>query len=101
MLKREVAVLLAMVLLVAAVAVLITRISNSQGGAETEFVQNAVKNAAITCYAVEGAYPDDLSYLRENYGLAYNENRYLVTYNAFASNQLPEIYVMEKGATLP
>ena len=56
---------------------------------------DAVQNAALTCYAVEGAYPDDVEYLRTHYGLAYDQDRYMVRYSAFASNLLPEIYVTE------
>ena len=89
-------VLIAAVLVL--VVVLIGRISNSQQSAESEIVRQSIKDAAINCYAVEGAYPDDLEYLRENYMLAYNEDRYFVTYNAFSSNHIPDIYVTERGA---
>ena len=91
-------------LLIAAVLVgavfLVNRISSAQETAETEIVRNAVKNAALTCYAVEGAYPDSVDYLREHYHLAYDETRYFVTYEAFASNRIPDIYVTERGAVL-
>ena len=89
-------VLIAAVLVLA--VVLTGRISNSQQSAESEIVRQSIKDAAINCYAVEGAYPDDLEYLRENYMLAYNEDRYFVTYNAFSSNHIPDIYVTERGA---
>ena len=75
--------------------VLANRIDVAHESAETEIVRNAVKNAALTCYAVEGAYPESLQYMRDNYGLAYDESRYLVTYDAFASNLLPDIFVVE------
>ena len=55
-------------------------------------------NAALTCYAVEGAYPDSLDYLRDHYGLAYDQDRYYVSYDAFASNLVPEIHVVEVEA---
>lgn len=64
---------------------------------EEELVHDAVRSALITCYAVEGAYPGDLDYLKEKYGLQYNENEYLVSYDAFASNLLPEVRVIRKG----
>ena len=62
------------------------------------FVRRAVKDAAMTCYAVEGAYPADVEYLRTNYRLAYDEERYFITYEAFASNRIPDIWVTERGA---
>ena len=72
-----------------------------QGEEETRLVRDAVLKATMTCYAVEGAYPDSLDYLKENYKLSYNEDRYFVTYDSFASNRIPDIYVTERGAGLP
>ncbi len=72
-----------------------------QGKEETRLVRDAVLKATMTCYAVEGAYPDSLDYLKENYKLSYNEDRYFVTYDSFASNRIPDIYVTERGAGLP
>lgn len=76
-------------------------ISGTQSEGETGMVRQAVKNAALTCYAVEGAYPPTLDYLRENYGLAYDEDRYIVAYDGFASNLMPDIRVLERGVTEP
>lgn len=67
------------------------------GRVQTEMVRNAVRNAVLTCYAVEGVYPPDIGHLVENYGLAYDDDRYLITYDAFASNVLPEIRVEVRG----
>ena len=74
-------------------------IGSASSEAQTELVRNAVARAAVTCYAVEGAYPSTLDYLKRNYGLIYDEESYFVYYNSFASNILPEIRVMEKGAS--
>ena len=96
--KREIAIVLLMILVLCGVWLLVTRVGSSSGAAQTEFVTEAVHNAALTCYAVEGAYPDDLEYLRENYGLAYDQSRYMVSYDAFAANQVPTIFVTEVEA---
>ena len=74
-------------------------VSSVSSAAQTELVQNAVRRAAVTCYAVEGAYPSTLDYLKRNYGLIYDEENYFVYYNSFASNILPEIRVTVKGAS--
>ena len=66
---------------------------------ELEIVRDAVKNAALTCYAVEGMYPDDIDYLRDHYNLSYNEDKYVVYYQPFASNVIPTIQVVERGAS--
>ena len=95
--KRDILKIAALVVVLALVVLLVGRIDRAQGREETEIVRDAIKNAALTCYAVEGAYPDDLEYLRENYQLAYNEDQYFVTYEAFASNRIPDIWVTERG----
>ena len=97
--RRDWIKLLAIVAVLAAAVLLVNRIDTTQDTAETVIVRDAVKNAALTCYAVEGAYPDSVEYLREHYHLAYDEDRYMITYDAFASNMIPDIWVTEKGAT--
>ena len=87
-----------MAALLVGVWLLVSGLDTAHNNAETQFVYDAVRNAALTCYAVEGAYPDSLDYLRSNYGLAYDRSRYQVTYSAFASNLVPEIYVVEVEA---
>jgi len=63
----------------------------------TAMVRDAVHSAALTCYAVEGCYPEDVDYLREHYGLRYDQTRYLIHYDAFASNIMPDIRVSVRG----
>ena len=93
--RREIAIVLLMLVLAGGVWLLVSRVETANDGAQTQFVVDAVHNAALTCYAVEGAYPSSLEYLRAHYGLAYDQDRYRVTYNAIGSNLLPEIYVTE------
>ena len=68
---------------------------------EEQLVLDAVRRAALTCYAVEGAYPQSLEELERGYGLAYNKDAYIVSYDAFASNIMPNIQVLRKGETQP
>ena len=93
--RREIAIVLLMAALLAGVWLLVSRVGSSSGEAQTKFVTDAVRNAALTCYGVEGAYPNDLEYLRANYGLAYDQSRYMVRYDAFGSNLMPSISVLE------
>jgi hypothetical protein len=96
--KKDIAAILIFVALIAAFVLLVNNITNKGNGRELDIVRDAVKSAALTCYAVEGMYPDDLSYLREHYSLAYNESRYIVYYDPLASNLMPSIKVAERGA---
>ena len=97
--RKEIAIVLLMLLLLGGTWAVVSRLGTTSGEAQTQFVTDAVHNAALTCYAVEGAYPTDLEYLRKNYGLAYDQSRYQVRYDAFGSNLLPDIRVTEVEAS--
>lgn len=58
---------------------------------------DSIKRAAVNCYAIEGAYPQELSYLEEHYGVVVNHDKFLVEYDVFASNLLPQIDVIPRG----
>lgn len=59
-------------------------------------LEEALRRGAAACYGAEGFYPPDPAYLREHYGIRYDESRYLVHYAVFGSNLMPEITVLEK-----
>ena len=77
------------------------KIGSSSENMEEQLVLDAVRRAALTCYAVEGAYPQSIKELERGYGLAYNKDAYIVSYDAFASNIMPNIQVLRKGETQP
>ena len=56
-------------------------------------LENAVRRAAVTCYAVEGRYPSDLDTLIRDYSLRYDKESYIIWYDCFADNVLPDIEV--------
>jgi len=58
-------------------------------------VEQAVRRAAVQCYALEGAYPPDVEYLREHYGIRYDESRFFVHYRTEGSNLPPDIAVID------
>ena len=76
--KKDVASIAIFIVLILSFVLLINSITTKNNGRELQIVRDAVKNAALTCYAVEGVYPDDLEYLREHYHLSYNEEKYHV-----------------------
>lgn len=59
-------------------------------------VREAVEAAAFECYAVEGVYPENLRYLEEHYGLMLDHDRYIVSYDCFASNEPPEVIILQR-----
>ena len=97
--KKDIGSILIFVVLIIAFVLLVNTITNRGNGRELEIVRDAVKNAALTCYAVEGMYPEDVEYLRDHYNLSYNTDKYVVYYQTFASNVIPSIKVVERGNT--
>ena len=98
---RKLGKLLPLVLGIAVVAVFlfgVNFVSRSSYEGQLESLQNAISRDVAQCYAVEGTYPSDIEYLRKNYGLAYDTNRYMVYYDTFGMNIVPEIYVTEVEA---
>lgn len=59
-------------------------------------VRNAILTSAKQCCAIEGAYPVSLAYLEANYGLVVNRDDYVITYEVFADNVMPNVVVLAK-----
>ena len=61
---------------------------------QADSIAQTIYDRALQCYVIEGAYPESLSYLEENYGLAVNKKDYTIVYTPYAENQPPEIRVI-------
>ncbi|WP_455500824.1 hypothetical protein [Gemmiger sp.] len=81
---------------VVAAAALVGQIGRDMDAQAAEALKQSVLQAAVQCYAVEGAYPESVDYLEQNYGLYINHKRYVVSYSAFASNVMPDVRILEK-----
>ena len=64
---------------------------------QEELLRRAVNQAVVSCYAVEGRYPESLEYLEENYGIRVDRDEYLVLYEVFADNVKPRFRVRRIG----
>lgn len=58
---------------------------------------DSILRAIVTCYAIEGCYPESYEYIKDNYGVYINENKLSVFYTAFGSNMMPSFRIIEKG----
>ncbi|MCI9679075.1 MAG: hypothetical protein HFF77_08875 [Oscillospiraceae bacterium] len=58
--------------------------------------EQAVRQAAVSCYALEGTYPATYEDLKRSSGIAVDEEKYSVFYDIFASNIMPDITVLER-----
>lgn len=60
-------------------------------------LEEAVRRAAVSCYASYGFYPPSVAYMAENCGLRYDGESYVIHYERFASNLMPDITVLERS----
>jgi len=58
-------------------------------------LEDSIRRAVVICYAVEGRYPSSIEYIEEHYGIHIDRTKYVVHYDVFASNLLPDITVIE------
>lgn len=94
--KRLLLGIVAAVLLVIWFIAAVTQLHSGQARQGAQQLEDAIRKAAVACYAAEGVYPPDLEYLKEHYGVRIQEDRYTVYYEIFADNLMPEITVLEK-----
>ena len=91
--------LLFSVLLIVAVLVIaivgLRGAESARDGEAKRVPEDSLNRAAVSCYAIEGMYPDTLEYLTENYGVYVDPGKYAVKYEVFASNIMPDITVLE------
>lgn len=86
---------------VLALAVLLgfaSAVSNLDGGRADEDLrrlEDALRRGCVACYAAEGVYPPDLEYLEDRYGVQVDDTRYVVYYDIFAENLMPDLTVLE------
>lgn len=74
----------------------VRRASEASASEGLRIAEQAVRRAAASCYALEGAYPDSWESLKAHTGIAVDEDTYRVFYEIFASNIMPDITVTEK-----
>ena len=74
----------------------ITSVSDQTARQQKKSLEEAIRRDMVTCYAMEGIYPESLDYLKEHYGLTYDEVRYIVNYEVMGSNLMPDMTVLEK-----
>lgn len=60
-------------------------------GAET--LRQALYRSSVQCYAIEGRYPPSVEYLEKYYGVQLHPEKYIIFYEGFASNLMPDITV--------
>lgn len=86
--------------LFAAVAVwIVSGIGKASSASDKEalrLAEDAIRKAAVSVYALEGAYPATYDDLKAQSGIAVDEEKYIIQYDIFASNIMPEITVLDR-----
>ena len=88
-------ILFTVVILAVVILFFFAAVNGASGKADSSAVatlEKAIKRAAIQCYAIEGFYPPDVTYLADHYGIIIDDD-YIVEYKAFSGNNLPSIKV--------
>lgn len=70
-----------------------SQVQKTADDSQAESLRLAIVRSAVQCYAVEGAYPESLDYIREHYGITWNTDKYLVNYEIIGSNLMPDVTV--------
>lgn len=63
---------------------------------QKEILETALNRSIVQCYAVEGNYPESISYLEEHYGITYDKKRFSIDYEIVGANLMPEVTVLSK-----
>lgn len=101
--KREINSILSGILLpvLAVVALLcffvaVSNLTKGHADEDMQQLEEALRRAAVACYAAEGVYPPNLAYMQERYGVQIDSKRYAVSYVNIADNLMPDITILEK-----
>ena len=65
---------------------------------QEEVLNRALERDIVQCYAENGYYPPSLDYIKEHYGLIYDEGSFFVDYTPVGGNIYPGYRVMRIGA---
>lgn len=94
--RKWIVITLCIALVVGWFGLSVARLEQGRRDEGARILSRSLRRTAITCYALEGFYPPDVAYMQSHYGLQYDEKRYYVHYEIFASNLMPDITVVEK-----
>lgn len=75
-------------------------IQTANDAEQAKILENALTRSITECYALEGAYPPNLAYLTEHYGLVYDTEQYFIDYRYIGANLRPDVTIIKKDDSL-
>ena len=74
----------------------LSSVSDTTSVKQQESLETALSHSIAQCYAVEGHYPEDITYLVDHYGLTYDADTFLIDYVNYGDNLYPEVTVLRR-----
>lgn len=71
-------------------------VSTKTSSEEKQLLESAINRGITHCYAIEGVYPESLDYLKDHYGLYYDEERFFIDYQPIGADIMPDFTIIEK-----
>lgn len=98
MVKRiiNISIILLSLLFIILIILGVNKIDSKSGKEGIRIAESTVKEAVATCYAIDGVYPATFNELKEKSKIAIDEAKYVVIYEIFASNLMPDITILER-----
>jgi len=62
----------------------------------TRILEDSIRRAIVTAYAIEGRYPATIEHIENNFGVFIDRERFIVHYTAFGSNMMPNVVVISR-----
>ena len=59
----------AFILVILAIILWATNMTGKANAEQAKVQEEAIRKAAVTCYAIEGRYPESLKYVKDNYNV--------------------------------
>ena len=80
------------------ICVIVYGLNQTQQSSRAEasrILEDSIRRAVITAYAIEGRYPDTIQHIEEHFSVYIDWDRFVIHYQVFASNIFPDIAVIE------
>ncbi len=94
--KRKIFIIAAaacFLLLIGSIAWMGSHMKSTFTSEDVKMAEDTVRKYAVQCYALEGAYPEKIDYLVDNYMLTLNKDEYVYHYVFIGANLVPDITV--------
>lgn len=93
---QAVITILLMIVIWAAVFQAVQNVAIDRNEDRSKAIETVLLQAAVQCYALEGSYPENLDYLKANYGIILDETHYYYFYDIQGANIAPKIAVIKR-----